>query len=83
MNEFTTIDGAVNSPSGFFASGISCGIKKPGNLDLALIVSDPPAKACGVFTRNTVKGHSLQRTMDIIGRSCASAIVINSGNAIA
>ncbi len=81
MDDFIFFEGAVNSPKGYYASGVACGIKKAGNLDLALVVSDPPAVSCGVFTRNIVKGHSLIRTIDLIGKSPARAIVINSGNA--
>jgi glutamate N-acetyltransferase/amino-acid N-acetyltransferase len=75
------IDGAINTPKGFTAAGVACNIKKNNGLDLALIVSDIPAAACGVFTRNIVKGHSLQRTMSVIESGTARAIVINSGNA--
>lgn len=81
IEEFQTTEGSVTSPLGFYASGVACGLKKTGDLDLALIVSDPPADACGVFTQNLVKGHSLRRSMDIIGESKTSAIIINSGNA--
>lgn len=75
------IDGAINTPNGYTAAGVACNIKKNNGLDLALIVSDIPAAACGVFTRNIVKGHSLQRTMNVIESGTARAIVINSGNA--
>ena len=47
----------MKSPSpivaGFRASGVHCGIKK-SDPDLALITSDVPAAAAGVFTRSTV-----------------------------
>jgi glutamate N-acetyltransferase / amino-acid N-acetyltransferase len=81
IDEFQRIDGSINSPKGFFASGVACGLKKTGDLDLALVVSDPPAITTGVFTRNIVKGHSLQRSMDLMDKSPISALVINSGNA--
>ena len=42
-------------PLGFMASGVHCGIKKNDNKDLALIVSDIPAQAAGVYTKNIVK----------------------------
>ncbi|MHB1453589.1 MAG: bifunctional glutamate N-acetyltransferase/amino-acid acetyltransferase ArgJ [Saccharofermentanales bacterium] len=82
MNEeFQITEGSVTSPKGFYAAGVACGLKKTGDLDLALVVSDPPADACGVFTRNLVKGHSLRRSMDIIGKSKINGVIINSGNA--
>ncbi len=79
--EMQIVDGAINSPKGFYASGVACGLKKTGDLDLALVVSEVPADACGVFTQNLVKGHSLKWSMDVIGRSKARAVVVNSGNA--
>ena len=81
MDDFLIFDGAINSPEGYYASGVSGGIKKTGNLDIALIVSDPPAISSSVFTRNIVKGHSLLRSMGLTGRFPCSGIVINSGNA--
>src|SRR5436853_6928842 len=44
--------GGVASPRGFRAAGISAGIKANNGLDLALIVSDLPARAAAVFTTN-------------------------------
>jgi len=75
------IEGGVTSPEGFFAAGISCGLKKDGKKDLAIICSEDSAAVAGVFTTNKVKGHSLQVTMEHIKNGYASAIVINSGNA--
>ena len=46
------VDGSVTAPTGFRAAGIACGIKKNGNADLALIVSDVPASGAAVFTTN-------------------------------
>ena len=45
------ITGGITAPSGFAAAGVACGIK-PSGLDLALIVSTPPARAAGIFTTN-------------------------------
>lgn len=78
---FQFIKGSVTSPKGFSASGVACGLKKNGNPDLALLTSSPVANACGVFTKNIVKGHSLKRTMNVIQSGQACAVVINSGNA--
>jgi glutamate N-acetyltransferase/amino-acid N-acetyltransferase len=75
------IDGAITSPSGYRASGVACGLKKNGNRDLAMIASTTEASAAGIFTKNVVKGHSLQRTMSVIRQGYAQAIIINSGNA--
>lgn len=74
-------EGSITSAIGFSASGVSCGLKKQGEPDLALIVSDCEAAVAGIFTQNVVKGHSLQRTMSEIRGGRARAVVINSGNA--
>ncbi|NLD50021.1 MAG: bifunctional glutamate N-acetyltransferase/amino-acid acetyltransferase ArgJ [Clostridiaceae bacterium] len=75
------IDGGVTAPKGFKASGTACGLKKNGEKDLAVVCSDDIAVAAGVFTTNTVKGHSLQLTMEHIKSGYARGVVINSGNA--
>lgn len=80
-SSFQWLNGSVTSPKGFLAAGVSCGLKKNGNPDLAIVSSVVTAKACGVFTRNVVKGHSLQRTMRVLRNGAAKAVVINSGNA--
>ncbi len=75
------IDGGITAPRGFRAAGVACGLKKDGAPDLALIVSDTPASAAGVFTKNIVQGHSLQLSQRNIRSGRARAVVINSGNA--
>lgn len=75
------IDGGVTAPKGFKAGGAACGIKKNNKKDIALVCSDDTAIASGVFTTNTVKGHSLQVSMEHIKNGFARAILINSGNA--
>lgn len=75
------IEGSITAPQGFLAAGDACGLKKNGQPDLALIISDRPAAAAGVFTQNVVKGHSLQLTREHIKSGIARAVVINSGNA--
>jgi len=74
-------NGSIVSPKGFRASGVACGIKKNGTPDLALIVSEVPATCAATFTRNLVKGHSLQLSMHHIQGGLAKAFMINSGNA--
>ena len=48
------INGGITSPKGFLASGVHCGIKKYKK-DLAVIYSEVPCDAAGVFTTNKVK----------------------------
>jgi glutamate N-acetyltransferase / amino-acid N-acetyltransferase len=73
--------GSVTLPRGFRAAGVACGLKKNGLPDLAVVVSDLPARTAGVFTQNVVKGHSLQLSQQNIRGGTARAVVINSGNA--
>ena len=44
----------VTSIEGFVASGVSCGLKSSGELDLALVATSNclPVNAAGVFTSN-------------------------------
>jgi glutamate N-acetyltransferase/amino-acid N-acetyltransferase len=63
---------------GFKAAGVHCGVKEAG-LDLALIVSDAPARAAGVFTQSTVVGAPVEISRDRIRAGNARAVVINSG----
>ena len=76
------IDGGVTAPNGFLASGIHCGLKK-SNLqkDLALIYSEVPAAAAGMYTKNKVKGAPIYITKEHLTNKKAQAIIINSGNA--
>ncbi|MBI4829380.1 MAG: bifunctional glutamate N-acetyltransferase/amino-acid acetyltransferase ArgJ [Nitrospinae bacterium] len=70
----------VTVPKGWRAAGISCGIKKNGATDLALIVSDSPATAAGVFTTNLVKGAPVRVTKEHLKSSTVRGVVVNSGN---
>jgi glutamate N-acetyltransferase/amino-acid N-acetyltransferase len=71
----------VTYAKGFLADGVACGIKKNGHKDLALVCCETPAKAAGIFTRNVVKGHSLQLAQRNVADGKAQAVIINAGNA--
>ncbi len=64
---------------GFAGSGISCGIKKRGKKDLALIFSERPARAAGLFTTNIVKAPPVVLGMERIKSGICQAVLINSG----
>lgn len=66
---------------GYLANGISAGIKEAGRKDLALIFSEVPAKAAGVFTTNCFKAAPVLVDMERISSGTAQAILTNSGNA--
>ena len=76
----TLVPGNAASPRGFRAAGIHCGIKRE-RADLALLVSDVPASAAGVFTTNRVQAAPVRYTRRAVAAGRAQAIVINSGNA--
>jgi len=69
---------------GYRFSGVPCGIRPSGDagrLDLALVVSDTPARAAGVFTRNRVVAAPVKVCRERLPRNDARGIVICSGNA--
>ncbi len=76
------IDGGVTAPNGFLASGIHCGLKKDSlKNDLALIYSEVPSAAAGMYTKNKVKGAPIYITKEHLSNKKAQAIIVNSGNA--
>ncbi len=66
---------------GFQAGGIAAGIKEDGRKDLALLYSEVPAKAAGIFTTNVFKAAPVLLDMERIKSGVSRAIIINSGNA--
>ncbi len=76
----TRTDGNAASPTGFRAAGIHSGVKRE-NPDLALLVSEVPCSAAGVFTTNRVKAAPVKYTQRAIASGRAQAVVVNSGNA--
>ncbi|MFH0771353.1 MAG: bifunctional glutamate N-acetyltransferase/amino-acid acetyltransferase ArgJ [Candidatus Omnitrophota bacterium] len=74
------IKGSVTAPNGFTASGINCGLKKD-KLDLALIFSEVPALAAGIFTKNALRAAPVIISRKYLNRGKAQAIIANSGNA--
>ena len=75
------INGSITNPKGFYATGSHIGIKDYKK-DLALIYSEVPAKAAGVFTSNIVKASSILWNQNLTQNADGTrAIVINSGNA--
>ena len=72
----------IASVPGFKASGIASGIKVEGSKDLALIFSQTPAVAAGVFTKNKVLSHAVVFSRQSLRTSKTfQAVLINSGNA--
>ena len=76
--EFIHIAGGVTAPSGFKASGVKARIKYDKK-DLAVIVSEVPAAAAGVFTTNKVKAAPVLLCAENLADYTAQAVVVNSG----
>ena len=68
-------------PLGFKFSGVKCGIKESGALDVAIISTDETSVAAGVYTQNVVRAASIDWNREITPSSEFRAVVVNSGNA--
>jgi glutamate N-acetyltransferase / amino-acid N-acetyltransferase len=78
---FHECEGGITAAGGFTAAGIHCGIKKQKK-DLALLVSETPALAAGVFTTSRTIAppvHLSRRHLETSQN--IYAVIINSGNA--
>ena len=76
------VSGGVCAPKGFKAGGITCKIKASSKKrDLALIYSEKPCAAAGVFTRNKVKAASVLVCQEHVAEGVIQAVIANSGNA--
>jgi len=64
-------------PQGFQCASKLCGLKKEGK-DLALIYSQVPASAAGVFTQNQFPGAPIILGRELIKKGVLQAIVVNS-----
>ncbi|MDQ6658484.1 MAG: bifunctional glutamate N-acetyltransferase/amino-acid acetyltransferase ArgJ [Actinomycetota bacterium] len=78
---------SITAPQGFRAAGVSAGLKRSGNSDVALLVNDGPEfAAAGVFTRNRVRAAPVRWTAALFsqypsGGGELTAVVLNSGGA--
>ena len=82
MSEIKFIEGGVCAPQGFTANGMRVGIKASRKInDLALVYSEVPCTAAGVFTQNRVKSESVKLTQSFLKDGKAQAAIEISGNA--
>ena len=78
--EFKAItSGTVTSPQGFLAGAVKAGIKSEGKLDLAMLCSEKPCVAAGVFTMASIKAASVILCQKHLKGKKAQAVVVNSG----
>ncbi|MBQ3725662.1 MAG: bifunctional glutamate N-acetyltransferase/amino-acid acetyltransferase ArgJ [Selenomonadaceae bacterium] len=69
----------VCHPQGFKAAGVRAGIKKNGNLDVAVIYTEKEAAVAGVFTKNLVAAAPVHLSKIVVGTGTAHAVVANAG----
>ena len=69
----------VTFPQGFKAAGVKAGIKKSGNLDLAIIYTEKEAAVAGTFTQNAVAAAPVIVSREVVKKGKAHAIVANAG----
>lgn len=69
----------VTFPQGFKAAGVKAGIKKSGNLDLAIVYTEKEAAVAGTFTQNQVFAAPVAVSKEVIKGGKAHAIVANAG----
>ncbi len=78
------VEGGVCAAKGYRANGLNCGLNpvKEKN-DLALLVSETPARAAAVYTTNKVKGAPILVCREHLERTgnTARAVIVNSKNA--
>jgi glutamate N-acetyltransferase/amino-acid N-acetyltransferase len=69
-------------PQGYRFAGVHSGLRsEPCRRDLALVVSDVPAAAAGVFTQNRVRAAPVRVCQERVPTDAARGVVICSGNA--
>lgn len=69
----------VTYAKGFLAAGVKAGIKKSGNLDIALIYTKQEAAVAGTFTQNKVAAAPVYVSKETVATGTAHAIVANAG----
>ncbi|MCR9295014.1 MAG: bifunctional glutamate N-acetyltransferase/amino-acid acetyltransferase ArgJ [bacterium] len=72
---------SIRLPQGYRFAGVACGLKASGKKDIALVVSDMPAVAAGVYTQNQVVAAPVLWCRERTPSSEIRAVVVNSGNA--
>jgi len=81
LTHWATIPGGIADPEGFMASGITAGLKRSGQPDLALLWADRPASAAGGFTTNRMRAACVDMCCQRLASGVARGVVINAGQA--
>ncbi len=76
----TEVQSSIDYVPGFRVAGVHAGLKKNGALDMALIVSDAPCIAAGVFTTNYMKAAPVLYDMEVLhnNKDHVFAVAINT-----
>ena len=77
--KYKEISGGVTTPQGFLAAGVTAGVRKNRQRDVALLYSEIPATAAAVYTQNQVKAAPVLVTQEHLSGGSAQAVVVNSG----
>ena len=72
--------GSVATPSGFVASGVACGLKESGALDIGVLTSTRRSVSALVDTASALPSESVVHTRGL-DRAHLQAVVVNAGNA--
>ena len=80
MYKLNYVDTGVCSAGGFFADGVSAGLKADGALDMAFIYSDTPCEIASVFTTNKMAAAPIKHFRSK-GDFKTNFVLINSKNA--
>ncbi|MEX2307543.1 MAG: bifunctional glutamate N-acetyltransferase/amino-acid acetyltransferase ArgJ [Pirellulales bacterium] len=69
----------IRLPKGYRAAGVYSGVKRSAKLDLTLVVSDRPAIAAGVYTKNLVCAAPVKLDRERTPSESIRVVAINSG----
>jgi glutamate N-acetyltransferase/amino-acid N-acetyltransferase len=73
---------SVTAPLGFRAAGVTAGLKKSGDRDVAVVINDGPSRAAAaVFTSNRVHAAPVKWSRQVVSGGRVRAVVLNSGGA--
>lgn len=74
------IEGGVTAAQGFEAAGVEAAIKYQNRKDMAMVYSQAPCRAAGVFTSNVVKAAPVMWDKEIVEKSSSvQAVIVNAG----
>jgi glutamate N-acetyltransferase/amino-acid N-acetyltransferase len=80
MEPITFLSGGITSAKGFYAAGVEAGVKYANRRDVALIWSELPCVAAGVFTTNLVAAAPVVVDRERLRAApSARAIAVNTG----